>query len=46
MFTLITGTEQHEHANYWYRTTRKDSVIYTGVVVLASPAAIGLLITT
>ena len=38
-FTLITGTEQHEHANYWYRTTRKHSVICTGVVALASPAA-------
>ena len=27
------------NANYWYRTTRKHSVICTGVVVLASPAA-------
>ena len=33
MFTLITGTEQHEHANYWYR-----AIICTGVVALASPA--------
>ena len=39
MFTLITGTEQHENANYWYRTTGKHSVICTGVVALASPAA-------
>ena len=39
MFTLITGTEQHENANYWYRITRKLSVICTGVVALASPAA-------
>ena len=39
MFTLITGTEQHEHTNYWYRTTQKYSVICTDVVVLASPAA-------
>ena len=45
LFALITGTEQHENANYWYRTTPKHSVICTGVVALASPAA-RLLITT
>ena len=38
LFTLITGTE-HENANYWYRITRKLSVICNGVVALASPAA-------
>ena len=37
--SLITGTEQHENANYWYRTTQKHSVICTGVVALESPAA-------
>ena len=36
---VITGTEQHENANYWYRTTRKQSVICTGVLALASSAA-------
>ena len=30
--TLITGTEQHENANYWYRITQKLSVICTDVV--------------
>ena len=39
MFTLITGIEQHENGNYWYRTTQKHSIICTGVVALASPAA-------
>ena len=39
MFTLITGTKQHENANYWYRITQKLSVICNGVVALASPAA-------
>ena len=39
MKMLIIGTEQHENVNYWYRTTRKQSVICTGVVALASPAA-------
>ena len=27
------------YTNYWYRTTQKQSVICTGVVALASPAA-------
>ena len=39
MFTLIPATEQRKYTNYWYRTTRKHSVICTGVVALAPPAA-------
>ena len=39
-FTLITGTEQHKNANYWYRTSNtKLSIICTGVVGLVPPAA-------
>ena len=37
--TLIIGTEQ-QNTNYWYRTARKHSIIYTGVVGVVSPGAI------
>ena len=44
LHSVITGTEQHERANYWYRTTQKHSIICTGVVELASPAMLNYII--